>query len=306
VETRLSYAVITPVRDELGNLPRLGDCLAAQTTPPVVWVIVDDGSTDGTFELATALAQKHGWVQVVSSAGAAVQRGAPVVRAFHIGVAELEPPPDVVVKLDADISLEPEHFELLLREFAQDPRLGIASGTCYEKRADGVWRQRHGTGPGVWGACRGYRRECLRDVLPLDERMGWDTLDLVRANVRGWRTRVLSELPFRHHRAEGERDGYRFRTARVQGEAAYYMGYRFSYLLVRTCYRALRNPAAIGLLSGFLGARIACQPRCPDEHVRAYIRRQQSLRQLPLRIAEALRPRTVLGRGTAGDPGVAP
>ena len=54
------------------------------------------------------------------------------------------------MKLDADITLDPDHFERLLAEFERNPRLGVASGTCYEIHADGKWRQRH-----VAGRCLG-------------------------------------------------------------------------------------------------------------------------------------------------------
>ena len=124
--------------------------------------------------------------------------------------------------------------------------------------------------------------------------MGWDTLDLVKARVRGWNTLQLFDLPFRHHRVEGNRDGGRVRTWAIQGRAAYYMDYRPSYLLARTIYRSLREPAAVGLLLGYLRARVAGLPRCDDEALREYVRLQQRLRNVPQRAREALRRREAL------------
>ena len=46
--TSLTYAVVTPARNEEANLRRLGAALAAQTLAPAEWVVVDDGSTDAT------------------------------------------------------------------------------------------------------------------------------------------------------------------------------------------------------------------------------------------------------------------
>jgi biofilm PGA synthesis N-glycosyltransferase PgaC len=290
----LSYAIVTPVRDEAENLRRLAPCLTAQTQQPVAWIIVDDGSSDGTAALVAELAEGTPWIRLVPGTGERLARGGPIVRAFTKGLAGLEPLPDVAVKLDADISMEPEHFERLLQEFANDPQLGIAGGIGYERQPDGVWRQRHGTGVAVWGACRAYRRECLRDVLPFEEHMGWDTLDLMKATVHGWRVEVFYELSFRHHRVEGERDGRRLRTATIQGEAAHYMGYRPSYLLVRTLYRAVRDPAAVGLLIGYARARARRSPQCSDVALRDHVRSHQSLRRLPTRVREALRPRAAL------------
>lgn len=296
--TPTTYAVITPARDEAPNLRRLAACLVAQTVTPAAWIVVDDGSTDRTAELVAALAREHGWVRLVPGPGQKLARGAPIVRAFHAGLAALDPLPNMVSKIDADITVEADHFERLLEAFEQDPRLGVAGGSGFEQDAEGVWRERHGTGPAVWGGCRAYRRECLEAVLPLVEHMGWDTLDLIKANLNGWKTEILYDLPFRHHRSEGERDGRRLRTTTIQGEGAYYMGYRPSYLLIRTLFRAVRDPAAVGYLLGYARARVRRQPQVADPELRAYVRRQQRLRELPLRAREARRERTILADRT--------
>lgn len=298
-DTPLTYAIVTPARDEAENLRRLAACLIAQTATPAAWIVVDDGSRDGSPDLVRSLGSKHPWIRLTSSGGTSIARGAPIVRAFHKGLEELDPLPDVIVKLDADISMAPDHFALLLRHFAHDDRLGIAGGACYEEQPNGEWRQRHGTGPAVWGACRAYRRDCLREILPLEEHMGWDTLDLMKARLKGWDVEVLYDLPFRHHRPEGERDGGRLKTYAIQGEGAYFMGYRVSYLAVRTLYRALRSPAALGLMVGYTRARIARRPQCSDPELRAYVRSEQSLRRLPVRVREARRPRAKLADRSA-------
>jgi biofilm PGA synthesis N-glycosyltransferase PgaC len=293
-----SYALITPARNEAGNLDRLARCLAKQTVTPQRWVIVDNGSDDNTVELASQLAQHHKWIRVASfhDAGASDELGptrAPAtVRAFNVGVDDLNEPVDVVVKLDADVSFGPNYFPCLLREFASDPRLGIASGSCYE-RVDGVWRQRHVTAGHVWGATRAYRWRCLKDVLPLEERLCWDGIDEIKAAVRGWATRTLRDLPFYHHRWEGERETSRRAAWTTAGDGAHYMGYRFDYLVLRALHNARSDPAALSMIWGYMRSVIAREPRCADAQVRAYVRRQQSLRTLPLRMREAL------GKGTA-------
>lgn len=290
-----TYAVVTPARDEAPNLERLARALAAQTLSPTAWVIVDNGSTDDTREIADEIARRDSSVAVRGVSRVADDaRGAPVVQAFHAGLECLQAEVDVIVKLDADISFEPDHFERLIAAFADDATLGIAAGTCYEQDPDRIWRQRHSTGIGIRGACRAYRRECLAQMLPLEERLGWDTLDLVKAKVNGWTTRVIDDLPFLHHRPWGARE----RTARErwsgQGEAAYYMGYRLSYLLARTLYKSLRQLSALGLLEGYLRARVRRTKRCADPDVIAFIRRQQSLRSMPERVREAVRRRKPL------------
>ena len=288
----MTYAVVTPAHDEAENLPRLAASLRAQTVKPAEWIIVENGSRDATLETARVLAAEEPWIRVVEvSPGEPtsnyVARGGRVVRAFHAGIDALDPKPDLVAKVDADVSMEPDYFERLAEAFARDPTLGIASGTCYQQDGDG-WTQFHGTGASVWCAARVYRWACLEQVLPLEERMGWDGIDVVKANVRGWRTTILLDLPFLHHRLEGSRESGSWRAWGVQGEAAHYMGYRPSYVVTRTLFRARRDPAAFSMLASFVGAAVRRRPRCPDEQVREYLRRQQRLRNLPSRKREAL------------------
>lgn len=288
----MSYAVVTPAHDEAENLPRLAAALAAQTVPPAEWVVVEDSSSDDTLAVLRSLAAEHPWLRVVEAPPrepglAAAPRGGRVVRAFSAGLESLGPEPDLVAKVDADISFGPEYFERLADAFARDPRLGIASGTCYQEDGDG-WRQFYGTAASVWGAARVYRRECLEQILPLEERMGWDGIDVVKANVEGWRSEILLELPFFHHRLEGSREDGSWRAWAAQGEAAHYMGYRLSYVFARTVFRARRDPAALSMLATFVGCAAKRRPRYPNRDVREYIRRQQQLRNLPSRKREAL------------------
>lgn len=283
----LRYAVVTPARNESVNLRRLAQSLAEQEALPTAWLIVDTGSTDDTRLVVTALEAAHPWTRGIALAGESrLLRGGPIARGFEAGFAALREPVDVVVKVDADVSFPPDYFARLLDRFAADPTLGMASGTCLEQE-DGEWRPRYVTGSTVWGAARAYRTACLEQVLPLEQRMGWDGVDEFRANVRGWQTIAYHDLTFRHHRREGERDGSRRRARMAQGRAARYIGYRFWYLALRALWHARKEPAALAMISGYLRAALSREEPCADREARAYLRRQQSLLRLPRRLREA-------------------
>jgi glycosyltransferase involved in cell wall biosynthesis len=284
----LTYAVVTPVRNEEANLGRLAASLASQEIPPLEWVIVDTGSSDSTTALAETFAREHAWTRLTRAPADERQaRGAPVVRGLTHGLEALAASPDVIVKVDADVELDPTYFRRLLDAFAADASLGMASGSCWEQR-DGEWTQRHVTGTTVWGAARAYRAACLEDVLPLEERMGWDGVDEFKANVRGWQTGTLAELPFRHHRREGERDGASRRARAAQGAAAWYLGYRSWYLVLRALHHARHDRGSLAMIAGYVAAAIRREERCTDPAVRRYVRSQQHPRRLPLRVLEAL------------------
>src|SRR5438045_4123249 len=61
----LSYVLITPARNEARFIERTIQAVVAQTFKPGKWVIVSDGSTDGTDEIVKRYALEHTWIELV-------------------------------------------------------------------------------------------------------------------------------------------------------------------------------------------------------------------------------------------------
>jgi glycosyltransferase involved in cell wall biosynthesis len=294
----LTYAAITPARDERDNLPRLFASLAAQTVMPLAWIVVDNGSSDGTPAYVEELSAEHPWVHLARSEGGAryTRTGRPYIVAFHAGVAALESDPDVLVKLDADVSVAPDFFERIIGAFRRDPNLGITSGSCWELAGD-QWQRRPILEDHVWGPTRCYRWPELNVVLPLEEDLGYAQVDETKARLAGWRTGTQHELPFRHHRPEGSGDGSRSKAWFSEGEASYFVGYRPTFVLARTAYRMRSELSAAAIVAGYLSAFRRRAPRVTDESVRRSVRDRQRLRVLARRAVAALRaPRREAGQ----------
>jgi biofilm PGA synthesis N-glycosyltransferase PgaC len=281
--TALRYAVVTPARNEEANLQRLAAAMIAQEHPAFVWAIVDDGSTDGTPEVLAALAAEHAWIRVHERPQADREesladgrRKARDLDGFLLAAAPLRDDVDVIVKVDADVDFDPDYFAQLVGRFQADPKLAIASGTCYEQDG-GEWVRRTKAESTVWGATRAYRSDCLADLMALEPCMGWDGLDEISVQLRGLRTQTFIDLPFRHHRPEGGRELSSLHQGEALGRAAWYMGYRPSYLTLRALYRARQEPAAIGMLWGYFGAARRRAPQCPNKQLVDALRERQRL-----------------------------
>lgn len=280
-----SYAAISPVKDEAEHFARTAESMLAQSHRPVRWVIVDDGSSDGTDAIAARYAREHDWIVVVSSGrDGARARGGAIVAAFNAGLAALEEMPDFVVKLDGDLFLPTHYFAWVAQTFARVPQAGIVGGTT--RLFDGKrWVPDATSRHNLSGVAKAYRRECFEQIGGLRVSMGWDGIDEYGARARGWQVHVLSELPILHYKARGSAQAW-YRARWEEGRGANYMGYRPSFMLFRVAYLMLREPppvlGGLVLAASFLHARLTGAPTVDDAGARRLLRREQRARLLRL------------------------
>ena len=99
-----NIAVIVPVFNEETVLEKSVLSLLAQTYPATELILVDDGSTDRSAEIANELASRFPSVHSIQTTAHAVHEpGKKVVYAFQRGFDALRQSWDVVCKFDADI-----------------------------------------------------------------------------------------------------------------------------------------------------------------------------------------------------------
>jgi glycosyltransferase involved in cell wall biosynthesis len=283
-----NYAIVTPVRDEARYIEKTIVSVAGQTVLPSQWVIVDDGSTDGTSDILDAHAARFDWIRVIHRGNRGFRAaGGGVVEAFYEGYSSLADADwDFIVKLDGDLSFAPDYFEQCFREFESDEKLGIGGGTVCrlehgELKVDSV-----GDPPfHVRGANKIYRRQCWEMISPLVRAPGWDTIDEVKANLLGWDTRTFSELNLVQHKPTGGADG-NWRNWFKNGRANYITGYHPLFMLAKSVKRTFLNRPffveSIALMAGFFSGYINGIPQAPDDQAIRYLRQQQ-VRRLLLR-----------------------
>jgi poly-beta-1,6-N-acetyl-D-glucosamine synthase len=282
VGTLTRYVVITPVRDEEGYLEATIECVCLQTVRPTEWVIVDDGSSDHTGEIADRYAAHHSWIQVIHRKNRGFRKsGGGVMEAFYDGFNTLRCKDwDFLVKLDGDLSFAADYFERCLDYFRKDTELGIGGGEiCHD--IDGRMKVEENPRFHVRGATKIYKRPCWEAIGGLWPAPGWDTIDEVKANMKGWRTYAFRDLQLVHHRLTGLEEGL-FRDRVKHGVACYVSGYH-PLFVAASCLRRLsqrpRITGSIGVMYGFLKAHVVRPSRLEDRSYFAYIRGQQ-LRRL--------------------------
>src|SRR6266446_10732688 len=115
------YVLISPARNEALYIGKTIESVIAQTVHPVRWVIVSDGSTDGTYDVVMKYVAQHDWIVLVRQPERAERHFAGKVNAFNAGYARLKDLDyEVIGSLDGDISFDENYFSFLLRKLAED------------------------------------------------------------------------------------------------------------------------------------------------------------------------------------------
>jgi poly-beta-1,6-N-acetyl-D-glucosamine synthase len=277
------YLIITPARDEEEYIEKTILAVVNQSIRPVQWIIVNDGSHDNTGAIIDHYAEVHPWIKTRHRPNRGYREaGGGVINTFYDGYAQIESSQwDFLVKLDADLSFSSDYFELCFAEFVRDPLLGIGGGGIYHEEA-GELKWEENPKFHVRGATKIYRRKCWEDIGGLLRAPGWDTVDEVKANMLGWRTRSFLDLCVSHYRFTGAADGA-WKDCIKNGHANYIAGYHPLFMLAKCLRRLTRKPYLIGsagLLWGFLKSYYRRTPQVEDQRLINYTRTQQMRRLL--------------------------
>src|SRR5436309_15033318 len=127
--TGADVTVIVPAYNEAASIADTIRSLQAQTAPPFGIIVVDDGSTDGTGDVARAL----GVTVVRPPANTGSKAGAQ-----SFGLRYVRTP--LTVAIDADTVLAPDALERLLAAFHR-PAVAAACGFVLPQRVRSLWER---------------------------------------------------------------------------------------------------------------------------------------------------------------------
>jgi poly-beta-1,6-N-acetyl-D-glucosamine synthase len=297
----LSYVLITPARNEAQCIELTLKSVVAQTVLPLKWVIVSDGSTDGTDEIVKKYASDHPWIELVRMPERSERHFAGKVHAFNAGYARLRDLDfEVIVSLDGDISFDADYFSFLLGKLTADSTLGLV-GTPFQEVSGRSYDYRFVSIEHVSGACQVFRRECFEAIggyLPV-KGGSIDHIAVITARMKGWRTRTFTETICLHHRPMGTAQWGMLMSRFRLGRKDYVVGNHPLWELFRTGYQMTKAPFFVGGLAlgtGYLWAMLRRVERPVSRELIIFHRREQMHRLKKFFTGDSITPTEALQR----------
>jgi biofilm PGA synthesis N-glycosyltransferase PgaC len=278
------YALVTAARDEVDFIELTIRSVVAQTVTPLEWVIVSDGSVDGTDDVVRRYAERHRFMRFIRKDETSARNTAAKVGAINAGIEALEQAEYAYFgNLDADISFGEKYFETLLERFERDGELGVIGGRIFQVNSHGRALEARASTESVAGAVQFFRRECFEQIggyQPIARGME-DGIAEITARYYGWKTRSYKDLPVVHHRQLGTVGRSLYETRFSNGLTQYLVGFGFTYHLMRALSRVFEKPYVIGaalVFAGYMWGLLSRQPKVVPDAIIGFIRREQKAR----------------------------
>lgn len=278
-----SYCIITPVFNEATVLETTIRSVLEQTIQPMLWVIIDDGSTDNTAEIIQKYLPERAIIRYAYRKRPRNEHYfASNVHAIMMGYELLKQISfDYLAILDADIKLPRNYYEYILGKFASDERLGVASGIYHNLingKPEAVLHDRRSTPKAI----QVFRRELFEKIggfLPLPYG-GEDTVSCFMARMAGWKVWSFPEISALHLKPTGTGMTKSCLAVRFnQGICEYNLATHPLFFLLKAIRRAfLEKPLIFGSMArvaGYLWAATRRDKTLLPKNVVNFLRKEQ-------------------------------
>jgi poly-beta-1,6-N-acetyl-D-glucosamine synthase len=283
------YIIVTPAYNESRYIAATIEGVIRQTIQPLLWVIVDDDSTDQTADIVNRYAAGHPWIQYAYRPKDTGQSyyGSNVyaIKAGYEQVRNIDY--DFMAILDADISLPKDYYEQILERMETDSKLGIASGVYVDRIGENKYRKilndRRSTPKGLML----FRKECYEAIggfLPM-KYGGEDTCACFMARMRDWKTWSFPDIVAVHNRPVGGGHAGNIMKIRFRlGLCDWGCAFAPAFMILKCLRRCIKeHPFILGgmaHLAGFFYGYFLFEKRQLPKELVKFIRNEQKQRIL--------------------------
>lgn len=275
------YVIVSAARNEEAYLENTIESVVSQTVLPRQWIIVSDGSTDGTDEIVRRHASRHPFIRLITQPPGGGRSFGSKANAVNLGYGQARSiPHDFVAVLDADVSFNSTYYENIMKRFEEDSRLGIAGGILLDKIDGRFVRQTISLDWSVSGPIQMFRRECFEAIggyRPLPHG-GIDAVAEMDARMRGWKVRTFTDQEVLHLRRTGAEKGGPMKTCFRDGIKEYGYGCHPAFVCVKALSRIMDTPLLLGSLlriAGYGAAWMRHEPPVLSPEFISSVRREQ-------------------------------
>ena len=236
----MKFLIIIPAHNEEQNIGFCLQSLVDQTFQDFKVVVVNDGSTDKTREIAEKFDIEHSQFSVLNLEKSEHSPGAKVVRTFNKGLEhENLNDFDIVCKFDADIIFPENYLDEVNKMYEKNPKAGMVSGLVFIEKNGGWQFENISSKNHVRGPIKSYRKECFQAMNGLRAVLGWDNIDGMLAKMHGFEVVTLKEIWVKHLRPTAYK--YKNQKAEKLGEYFYNIGLNFPLALISSAKSSFKN-----------------------------------------------------------------
>lgn len=234
-----NYILVSTLRNEAENLPKLLESVAIQTITPAIWVIMNDNSTDNTEEIIRDAIHMQPYIHLINLNPGERDLAWRYHRNMAFGfkkAIEIAEQDNIqwnsIGILDGDIYYEdPQYYEKLLQQLEDDSTLGIISGALKEP-INGEFKTQHQKNYIPWGACRLISAECYSKTgYPIEPAA--DSIMRILAKNHGYTTEIISTT-YAYQSRPTTSISTNINDAKYVAYVKYYLGFPVTYFIITT------------------------------------------------------------------------
>lgn len=287
VSPNKNYLLITPCKNEGKNLPSLIKSVKSQTVKPLVWLILDDGSTDDTEKILKECQKTCDWIKTIRFEEHSRNLGPHLAEIMRKGFNSVTTycnkrklQYSYVGNLDGDLTIPPTFFENIIEEFEKNPRLGVASGGTEHIIGNRIVRVRLAANEPSGGHML-IRRECFENIGGFPISYASDSVLKAKARLRNWETKRFENNVATEVRDVGSAEGF-WKGSVQSGKSNYYLNFNPFFVIMKSANFFKKPPHYIGFgyLFGYFRDFIRRKSQIEDEEIKKYFWSKWSCKDL--------------------------